>query len=77
MRSDPPAPRLQKFVALIGCFLICGIIGLATGDMKMAFGALLAVGLSAFFFFARWISALDERRLEEAREEEAKEETDD
>ena len=43
----------------------------------MAFGALLAVGLSAFFFFARWISALDERRLEEARENEAKEETDD
>ena len=43
----------------------------------MAFGALLAVGLSAFFFFARWISALDERRLEEAREKEAKEETDD
>jgi len=34
----------------------------------MAFGALLAVGLSAFVFFAQWISALDERRLEEAKE---------
>jgi hypothetical protein len=67
----------KKFVALIGCLLICGIIGLATGDMKMAFGALLAVGLSAFFIFARWIPAPDERRLEEAREKEAKEETDD
>ena len=43
----------------------------------MAFEALLAVGLSAFFIFARWISAPDERRLEEARENEAKEETDD
>ena len=66
----------KKFVALIGCLLLCGIIGLATDGMKMAFVALLAVGLSAFFFFARWISAFDERRLEEAREE-AEEETDD
>ena len=59
----------KKFVALIGCLLICGIIGLATGDMEMAFGALLTVGLSAFFFFARWIYAFDERRLGEAKEE--------
>ena len=58
----------KKFVALIGCLLICGIIGLATGDMKMVVGALLAVGLSAFFFFARWIFALDERRFEETSE---------